>query len=87
MTNDLGTATLVLCVPGGQQQKMQLAVNFDSLDQPEFVDAVERKYGLEQITKDGKGGMSLHATYTNAQRETLVEDVADLFAETYREKY
>ena len=87
ISNPLGTANVTLSVPGGQQTLMVIATDFDSLDQPNFVDAIERNYRLYEVEKDGQGGLKLYAYFAPAQRDRLVEDVADLFYEHYKETY
>lgn len=60
-------------------------IDFLPLEQPRFVDAVDRAYRMEEISKDGKGGATLAFRCTKEQKLTLIEDVAALFEDNYED--
>lgn len=84
ISNSNDTANVeVIC--HGHLQMCYMHIDFLPLDQQRFIDAVERAYLLEEIRKDGKGGATLAFRCTKAQKETLIEDVAELFENNYEE--
>lgn len=58
-------------------------MDFLPLEQPRFVDAVDRTYRMEEISKDGKGGATIAFRCTKEQKQTLIEDVAALLEDNY----
>lgn len=69
----------------GRLQMCYMHMDFLPLEQKRFVDAVDRQYRVEEISKDGKGGATLAFRCTKEQKQTLIEDVAALFEENYME--
>lgn len=80
------TATLRLTCRGGGAA-CELHADFLPLEQPRFIDAVERKYQLERITKDGAGGCTLTFHATREQRAAMLEEMAALLEDNYEERY
>ena len=58
-------------------------MDFLPLEQPRFVDAVDRTYRMEEISKDGKGGATIAFRCTKEQKRTLIEDMGALFEDNY----
>lgn len=67
----------------GNQNMCYMHMDFLPLEQPRFVDAVDREYLMEEISKDGKGGATITFRCTREQKQTLIEDVAALLEENY----
>lgn len=67
----------------GRLSMCYMHIDFLPLEQQRFVDAVDRTYRMEEISKDGKGGATLAFRCTKEQKQTLIEDVAALFEENY----
>lgn len=87
ISNAMGTATLTVRVLGGQYNRMVILTDFLPLEQEELMDALSRKYLFERMTKDGEGGAMLVFHFNGEQRATLMEDIGELFADTYKERY
>lgn len=87
ISNERGTATVTVRVLGGSYNRMVVMTDFLPLEQKEFMDALDGKYFFDSLKKDGEGGVHLVFRFSNEQRATLMEDIAEIFGDTYKERY
>ncbi len=87
ISNEMGTATVTVRVFGGQYCRMVILADFLPLEQKDFMDALDRAYRFESLKKDGEGGVSMTFGFRPEQRATLMEDIAEMFADNYHETY
>ena len=83
ISNQSNTTTILL---SGRLCAYRVHCPFVPLEQPEFVDALNRTYDMDQIKKTSDGGCTIYFGVTKDQEETLVEAVDDLLNEFYRER-
>lgn len=69
----------------GREHSAQVHAEFYPLEQPEFVDALERHYRIEQITKDTAGhGCTIRLRLRPEQKANIIEDMEGILTEYYR---
>ena len=86
ISNRSETANVEVIFHGRLSMMCSMNIDFLPLEQPRFVDAVDRNYILEEIRKDGKGGATLYFRCTKEQKLTLIEDMETLFEDNYEDR-
>lgn len=83
--SDPSGRTVLTVTAHGRLHTAHIHAEFHPLEQPEFVDALERTFRIEQITKDeGAHGCTILVKLRPEQKATIIEDVEGILTEYYR---
>lgn len=85
VTNAYGTAR-VRVSGRGFRARYELLTDFWPSEQPRFLDAMERRYRLDEIRRT-ETGAAIYFFITREQLPTLMEDIEEIFSENYEERY
>ena len=81
--NEEGTSSIVIT---GNRLNYKLTTDFWISDQPDFINALDRNYQINEIERKNVGAV-VSFRCTKEQSSTIVDDIDSLFQESYVEKF